>query len=389
MKITFVSFQEIDVSNRPIGMVRLIYPILNKIEFKIYYLSENRGEDNKRIEEVSQIYKYLKKILYILKMLRYSSGMVRYLQEYLFDWFLSFKIKKPTIIFTTAYVPRTAKKNKEMGGINIFLAGNPYDKKIFDLLKKEEIKWGVKLDDPYTLTKRINFIDRFLSYQDHVIAQTKVSYNTYLGSVKNLTLIKQKVNSKKLMENSSDNVIKNEALTFIYVAHTVWLKGLTYLIEAWQSIDNNNIELHIVGGVHKEVYKIVRSKLKDNIKVHGSVYGKKLSELYKKSHVCIVPSLLDDHPATITEALFNGLPVIATDGCGDNDLIQNNRNGFVIPIADSNSIKEKINWFINNRNKIEEMSGYAKESLKTIELDHSDDLLVNYITELLNRYKVL
>ena len=42
------------------------------------------------------------------------------------------------------------------------------------------------------------------------------------------------------------------------------------------------------------------------------------------------------------------------------DLIENSKNGFVIPISDSEALYEKINWFLINRDKIEEMSNCAK-----------------------------
>ena len=62
------------------------------------------------------------------------------------------------------------------------------------------------------------------------------------------------------------------------------------------------------------------------------------------------------------EALGCGLPVICTTNTGINDIIEDGKNGFVISASNSNEIVNKIKWFINNKNKINEM---RKNAYKT------------------------
>ncbi len=391
MKIIFTSFQGINKKNVPEGMVRVVNPIVkyfeNSLTYYVAYCPKNTNMNN--VKSLSSIHLIIRKFIgKLCRIFSINYGITRYIQEYIYDLFLYYKISEPVVLLSTVYIPKTAEKNKKLGGINIFLAGNPYDRYINDLLEIEKNKFNLNFEDAYTYKKRLKFLDIFLNNQDHIITQTVITYESFLKTYNSDNISLQKVYlipNKKQFENNHIN--KSKKLRFVYIAHTVWLKGLTYLIEAWNKLECINCDLIIGGSIQPVVENEIKKYENKNIKFIGPVNSIELNQFYRKSDVCIVPSLIDDHPATITEALYCGLPIITTQGCGSKTLIKDGENGFIVPIADSEAIAQKIQWFIDNQDKIGEMSSKAKQSIEDIENSDQNEILANHIMKVIEKLK--
>lgn len=379
MKKIFVSFQ--GINKYPEGMVRILYPIFEKFKDNnsVYFMSycETKDKNLKRLFFYNKLKNLVTKIL---NKLNYNIGKIRYIQEILFDIFMYFKITEPSFIVTTALIPLTSKKNKMKGGINIFIAGNPYDRAICDDLLKEMQKHNITFQDAYTYNKRLNFIDNFLNFQDYIITQTSVTYTSYTNygfkNIKNLeyhpipNFANKEISQKKI----------DDKVTFLYLAHSVWLKGLYYLLEAW-GMNNFDAKLIIGGYIHPLVAeKIV--KFNNNVTFVPYIKYDNLNEFFSKGDVTIVPSLFDDHPATIIESLYFGLPVITTDKCGSSSLIKDGYNGFVIPPKNSDEIANKILWFIENKNNLQIMKENAKNSIKVYNVEKQINDYFEYINNI-------
>lgn len=392
MNLIFISFQTI-TNNIPTGMVKFMLPILNKmslIKNSTYYISSCKNYNGSiNIKEVGVSFKIISKLIHIVRRLfpSISYGRIRLLQEIAFDYIFSKRLGKACILISTAYLKKTNLKNTQLGGINIFIAGNPDDREIYKIMSDEQSKYNIKIHDAYTYKKRIDFISNCLNSYDHIITFTESELETYSKNISNneLSFIEAFiVPNKDTFKNIE--IVKNEKFTFCYIAHTVWLKGLVYLVEAFNKFHSNEIQLIIGGSINKQVKETIdKMQLNQNIKFLGHIPD--LNKFMRTSHVCIVPSLLDAGPATIAEALYCGLPVITTEGCGSKTLIRDGENGFIVPIADAEAIAEKIQWFIDNQDKIEKMGVKAKESIEAIENSDQNELLANHIMEVIEKLK--
>ena len=182
--------------------------------------------------------------------------------------------------------------------------------------------------------------------------------------------------------------MKNQdKIVFCYIAHTVWLKGLIYFIEACNKVSLENIEIKIAGTINKDVLNYIDVNFdKHNIQFLGHVPN--INNFFRTSHVCVIPSLLDAGPATVAEALYCGLPVITTQGCGSKTLIEDGKNGFVVPIADSNAIAKKMKWFIDNQDQIPKMSKYAVKSIASIDNSNQNEEFAKHIMVVVDRLKI-
>lgn len=376
MDIVFASFQGINRNNAPYGMSKVLLKIFRevKIESAVYYVGFNKGNDSDlRIRRVNQFHS-----LVLISTIAYSKifsffmkrapnyGPIRLIQEYSFDYFLNLKLKQKCVLVSTAAVPKTFKKNSLNGGVNIFVPGNAPERYIADLLNEESKKFGFNLKDVYTYKRRIDYIESSLNFVDELLPISEVVhkyYNQYFPELKS-TCCEFHIEVDGYIESKIVDH-RNDLPTFCYIAHTVWLKGLHYLITAFKLIDPSRARLLIAGQIDNQVIQMINfNELPENIKFCGSIVD--VNTLYKISDVCIVPSIIDNHPTTISEALCSGTPVIATKTCGSSSMIIDFVNGYVINPCDVESLKEGIDWFLDNYDNIDELSNNAKKSYEFI-----------------------
>ena len=60
------------------------------------------------------------------------------------------------------------------------------------------------------------------------------------------------------------------------------------------------------------------------------------------------------------EAMSCGLPLIVTRNAGGEDLIDEERTGFLVPAGDPAAIAQKIEWFVTNRQQMPPMRVAAR-----------------------------
>lgn len=160
----------------------------------------------------------------------------------------------------------------------------------------------------------------------------------------------------------ADNIKKS--LKLVFVGHVDYRKGIHHLVNIMKNYSSNEVELTLVGGIDKsgQLYKDIE-KL-DNIRAVGFITKDKLNKYYLESDIFIFPTMLDGFGFAVIEAMSCGLPVICTDNTGAKDSIIDGSNGFIVPTGDENVMKEKIDWCINNREKLYDMGQEAKRSVE-------------------------
>ena len=150
----------------------------------------------------------------------------------------------------------------------------------------------------------------------------------------------------------------SEPLRFLFVGNVNYNKGVPYLLKAISELQN--CTLTIVGTYDKNAEYIKPYIDNPNINFVGSVIFDKVRYYYENADVFVIDSFADGFAQVVIEAMSYGLPIICSDNVGAKDLIRNYVNGFVIPCGDLGSLKEKMQWFIDNKGKILQMGECAK-----------------------------
>jgi len=163
--------------------------------------------------------------------------------------------------------------------------------------------------------------------------------------------------------------------------HVLWLgqvnvrKGIHYLIEAARLLVGRNIHFDIVGpiGINREAMKSTPA----NMTFHGAVSRDRSAEYYRQADVFVLPTLSDGFAITQLEAMSYGLPVITTPNCGK--VVQNGKNGFVVPPSDAKALAEAISRFDQDRGLASRMSGDCREAVNKFSIDAYGDRLMEII----------
>ena len=132
-------------------------------------------------------------------------------------------------------------------------------------------------------------------------------------------------------------------------------KGFSDLIEIFKLVHKERPDWHldIVGdGAEKNkiVDKIYLNKLTDYITVHGYLKRQEIDKLLNNSSIYLMTSYTESFGIVLIEAMSHGIPCIAfTSAEGANDLIINNKNGYLIEDRNFEKMKEKIIFLIDSK----------------------------------------
>ena len=148
--------------------------------------------------------------------------------------------------------------------------------------------------------------------------------------------------------------------TIIYVGSLIQRKGLSYLLDAVRALKSKNIRLLLRGrgAVDRDLLKHY-SDIDFDLKL-----GLPLPELVQdiqRADVFVLPSLTEGFAQVILEAMACGVPVITTANTCAPDVMAEGEHGFILPIRDSQAIKEKIVWGLENRSALAEMGRKAAD----------------------------
>jgi starch synthase len=156
-------------------------------------------------------------------------------------------------------------------------------------------------------------------------------------------------------------------------------KGVHYLLEAWNklSLPINSTELLLVGAMDVTFKRVLDSlKIKSNVRIIPGVAQEHLVSIYNDASVFVLPSLEDGFGMVASEAMASGLPVICTENCGIQDLIQDGRDGFVVPARSSSALARKIQWCYENRSDAFVMGQKARSTIQNYTWDSYGDQIV-------------
>lgn len=151
----------------------------------------------------------------------------------------------------------------------------------------------------------------------------------------------------------------HKPLNFIYVGGVKELKGISYLLKAFSEISRDQAKLTVVGAFNPNDEDI--APYLDKVDFTGMVLHSEVPNLLKNADVFVFPSLGDSFALSAMEAAASGLPLIVSENTGMSELMNENEEGFVIPIQSVEAIKNAVSWYINNPEKIERMGRNARE----------------------------
>jgi glycosyltransferase involved in cell wall biosynthesis len=105
--------------------------------------------------------------------------------------------------------------------------------------------------------------------------------------------------------------------------------------------------------------------------------------MYHWADALVGPSICEGSVLVSYEALACGLPVITTPNAGS--VVRDGRDGFVVPIRDSDAIGDCLNRLLVNRELLTAMSVSALERSREFTLERYGERLIELLTSILGQ----
>jgi glycosyltransferase involved in cell wall biosynthesis len=159
--------------------------------------------------------------------------------------------------------------------------------------------------------------------------------------------------------------IKSSDFVFIFVGRIVSDKGINELISAFSEIQESktDIKLLLVGPYEPELDPLNEETLiqiNANKSIFSVGYQDEVRLYFAISDCLVFPSYREGFPNVVMQAGAMGLPCIVSDINGCNEIIEDRRNGYIIPVKDKQAIKVALLNILENNQQYSKMQQHAR-----------------------------
>lgn len=205
------------------------------------------------------------------------------------------------------------------------------------------------------------FLTNFLKKVDYIYVETR-SMKSKLVSVgfSNVLVMPNFKNVRVLEENElpiqQDNIFK--LCTFSRVMKE---KGIEDAVEAVKCVNEKQgkaiCSLDIYGQIDNgqvEWFENLKNAFPEFIHYNGCIAFDKSVETLAKYDMLLFPTYYEGEgfAGTLIDAFAAGIPVIASDWHYNAEIVDENINGFIVPIKNVDALEKKIDWSIQNQDAI-------------------------------------
>lgn len=176
--------------------------------------------------------------------------------------------------------------------------------------------------------------------------------------------------------------IEPEASVGVYVGRITKEKGLHYLKTALERISEDIVVLIIGEGQYLKEFK---STFRKNVYFLGN--QKDIYRYLFAGDFFLQPSLHENHSIALLEAVAAGLPVIATDVGGNEEIVEDNITGFLIEPRNTDALVRAINKLVEEpevRNNLQQ--NIKKRNYGQFQNDFVDNQLRRVYQALICKY---
>ncbi len=318
-------------------------------------------------------------------LLWYSLNKIRFLKRWdklpyyahrYFGWVSSRKLEDCDILVTwgLSALPNILKA-KKMGIVTILERGSSHILTQKRLLEEENERLGIKMNSSRYLMLRARLDREIQEYEeaDYISIPSSFVYRTF---------VEEGVSKAKLiqipygvsLEHFKPIPKEDEVFRVMHIGGSL-RKGTHYLLQAMSELNLKNAELMLIGRIEEPVRRFLQ-RYKGILRVFPGLPHTELYRYYSQNSIYILPSIDEGFAMVQAEAMACGLPVISSSNTGGEDIIRNGVDGFIVPVRDVGTLKEKISYLYEHEEKRKEMGRNALERAKEFTWDRYGERMV-------------
>jgi alpha-maltose-1-phosphate synthase len=158
-------------------------------------------------------------------------------------------------------------------------------------------------------------------------------------------------------------------------------KGVHYLLNAWQQLQLTDAELMLIG--INEFPETWTFQQQSGVRYIPSVPHISLNTYYSEASVFVFPSLVEGFGLVLLEAMACGIPVITTPNTAGPDIITDGLEGFIVPIRDTEALRDRLHWCYHHPQELAEMGRAARRKAEQFTWARYRQILAQEVSKVL------
>jgi glycosyltransferase involved in cell wall biosynthesis len=158
-------------------------------------------------------------------------------------------------------------------------------------------------------------------------------------------------------------------LLYVGIVQLKKRRKLQFLIELMDSLINRDLPVNLkivgTGPDIEKCFNILRERgLSDRVEFIGKVKHKDLPRHYIEADCLLLPTSIEIYGMVLLEAMYFGLPVIASHAAGPDDIVSDGVDGYLMEGFNISDWAEAVLSLIYDPNKHKRMSEAAKKKIR-------------------------
>lgn len=173
---------------------------------------------------------------------------------------------------------------------------------------------------------------------------------------------------KPYNESMGERIFKKR---FVFVSHVKEEKGVDLILDVAERLPKG-YSIEIYGSIQSKKYSVPDFFVGRRVAYRGALRSEEVLPTLSKYDVLLLPTFWENegYPGIIIEAMSLGIPSIATRWRGIPELIENGKNGLLIPPHDADALYEAIISVTENNYK-----GFSEKAMENYNFCYNSDVV--------------
>ncbi|QOG89164.1 glycosyltransferase family 4 protein [Flavobacterium columnare] len=176
----------------------------------------------------------------------------------------------------------------------------------------------------------------------------------------------EQISEEETLKLKAQLDIAKDDFVFIFVGRLVKDKGINELITAFTNLNLSKTKLLLVGPLESDLDPLLPetlTEIDENINIINVGYQSDVRPYFKVANVLVFPSYREGFPNVVMQAGAMGLPAIVSNINGCNEIIEEEKNGLIIPVKNSKAIEEAMRKVYQEKSLFDQLKSNARQMI--------------------------
>lgn len=191
--------------------------------------------------------------------------------------------------------------------------------------------------------------------------------------VDRIQIVRNPVNVDQFTPEGPKAAVPAGSVNILFVGRLEERKGVYHLIQSVARVLKScpKARFHLIGSdtktgkgngsvLHELKAIAAESGVEQAVTFVNQVPLSQIPDYYRAADICVLPSLYDNAPMTVIEAMSSGKPVVGTTAGGTKEYVLDQQCGLIVPPADSDALADALISLCRDSGRREQMGAFAR-----------------------------